>query len=101
MTKYLAKKIVVNTLAAATLFLTPLAIWACDAAGPSTHVGTVQSVDAGSKTFTILDAQTRKPITFVANNEIIDGLKDAKGSIMVNYEEVDGSSDLKALGVTF
>lgn len=97
----MTKKLIAKTLVAGTLLFTPLVIWACDAAGPSTHVGTVKSVDASSKTFTIIDAQTRMPITFVANNEIIDGLKDAKGSVMVNYEEVDGSSDLKALGVTF
>ena len=34
-------------------------------------------------------------------DRIIDGLKDAKGSVMVNYEQLDGSSDLKAVGVTF
>ena len=96
------KKLSLAKTVLATLLLTaPLATWACDAAGPSTHIGTVQSVDASSKTFTIIDAQTRTPIKFVASNEIIDGLKDAKGSVMVNYEQMEGSSDLKALGVTF
>ncbi|WP_455221479.1 hypothetical protein [Kaarinaea lacus] len=90
-----------KTILATLLLIAPVITWACDAAGPSTHIGTVQSVDASSKTFTIIDAQTRMPIKFVASNEIIDGLKDAKGSVMVNYEEMDGSSDLKALGVTF
>lgn len=97
----MAKLTMFKSLLVSSLLLTPVLTWACDAAGPSTHVGTVQSVDASSKTFTIIDAQTRMPIKFVANNEIIDGLKDAKGSIMVNFEEVDGSSDLKAIGVTF
>jgi len=83
------------------LLLAPLTTWACDAAGPSTHIGTVQSVDAANKTFTIVDAQSRGPITFVANNEIITGLKDAKGSIMVNYEEDDDGKALKAVGITF
>lgn len=96
MTKnFLVKSILVSAL------ILPVASWACDAAGPSTHIGTVKSVDASSKTFTIIDAQTRMPIKFVASNEIIDGLKDAKGSVMVNYEEMEDSSDLKALGVTF
>ena len=95
------KLFLIKTLFAALLLSAPLASWACDAAGPSTHIGTVQSVDASSKTFTIIDAQTRMPIKFVANNEIIDGLKDAKGSVMVNFEQVEGSSDLKAVGVTF
>lgn len=95
------KQSLTQTILASLLLIAPLATWACDAAGPSTHIGTVQSVDASSKTFTIIDAQTRTPIKFVASNEIIDGLKDAKGSVMVNYEEMEGSSDLKALGVTF
>lgn len=96
----MAKKFLINILLVGALFL-PAITWACDAAGPSTHIGTVKSVDASNKTFTIIDAQTRMPIQFVANNEIIDGLKDAKGSVMVNFEEIDGSSGLKALGVTF
>ncbi|HEY5602734.1 MAG TPA: hypothetical protein VIM41_06465 [Gammaproteobacteria bacterium] len=91
----------IKTLLAAALLIAPVATWACDAAGPSTHIGTVKSVDASGKTFTIIDAQTRTPITFAANNEIIDGLKDATGSVMVNYEKVEGSDNLKAVGVTF
>ena len=97
----MAKQLMMKTLLVGSLVLVPVLSWACDGAGPSTHVGTVQSVDSSTKTFTIIDAQTSMPIKFVANNEIIDGLKDAKGSVMVNFEEVDGSSDLKAVGVTF
>ena len=97
----MTKHFIVKAILVGTLFITPFTTWACDAAGKSTHIGTVQSVDASGKTFTIIDAQSRKPITFMANNEIIVGLKDAKGSVMVNYEEMDGSSDLKAVGVTF
>lgn len=96
----MAKKFLIKYVLASALLL-PVAGWACDAAGPSTHIGTVQSVDASGKTFTIIDAQTRMPIKFVASNEIIDGLKDAKGSVMVNYEEMETGDGLKALGVTF
>jgi hypothetical protein len=95
------KQFLIKAILTALLFIAPLSTWACDAAGPSTHIGTVQSVDASSKTFTIIDAQTRTPIKFVASNEIIDGLKDAKGSVMVNFEQMEGSSGLKAVGVTF
>ena len=96
----MAKNFLISSLLASALLL-PVATWACDAAGPSTHIGTVQSVDASSKTFTIIDAQTRMPIKFVASNEIIEGLKDAKGSVMVNYEQMESTDGLKALGVTF
>jgi len=78
----------------------PSMTWACDAAGPNTHIGKVTSVDAKKMTFTIRDAQTSSPITFIAESaEIIAGLKGAKGMITVNYEE-DGD-DLTAVGVTF
>ena len=77
----------------------PATTWACDAAGPSTHIGNLMSVDAAKKTFTINDAQLRMPITFTASGEILAALKGASGSIMVNYEE--NGDNLTALGVTF
>jgi hypothetical protein len=77
----------------------PLAAWSCGMAGPNTHVGNVLSVDAKGKTFTIKDAQTQRPITFTANSKIIEGLKDMRGMITVNYEE--HGDDLNAVGVTF
>ena len=94
----MTKKLLINSILVSALML-PVASWACDAAGPATHIGTVQSVDASKKTFTIIDAQTRMPISFVASNEIINGLKEASGSVMVNYKE--GDDGLEAVGVTF
>ena len=73
---------------------------ACDSMGPSTHMGSLMSVDAAKHTFTIRDAQSSSPITFVATQEIITGLKGFAGSLMVNYEENDDGG-LKAVGVTF
>jgi hypothetical protein len=87
------------TLFTASLFASSAAL-ACDAMGKSTHMGQLMSVDAKQKTFTIRDAQSQSPVTFTANNEILAGLKEASGSIMVNYEEEDGGS-LNAVGVTF
>lgn len=84
---------------ALAIALTPAIGLACEGAGKMTHMGNVLSVDASGKTFTIRDAQTSSPITFAANTEILEGLKNAKGSIMVNYE---GKGDkLTAVGVTF
>ena len=83
----------------ASLFISGATL-ACDAMGKSAHMGQLMSVDATQKTFTIRDAQSQSPITFTANNDILTGLKDASGSIMVNYEEKDGGS-LNAVGVTF
>ena len=93
-----------RTTLAITILFTSLfassAVLACDAMGKSTHMGQLMSVDATQKTFTIRDAQSQSPVTFTANSDILTGLKDASGSIMVNYEEQDGGS-LNAVGVTF
>ena len=82
-----------------TVFLFTGSAWACGAAGNNTHVGDLMHVNAQQHTFTIQDAQSHNAITFAANNEIIEGLKNARGSIMVNYEE--NGDKLTAVGVTF
>jgi hypothetical protein len=87
------------TLFTASLFVSG-ATFACDAMGPSTHMGQLMSIDATKNTFTIRDAQSQSPITFAANSDILTGLKGASGSIMVNYEENDAGG-LDAVGVTF
>ncbi len=81
-----------------SLFVSGAAL-ACDAMGSSVHMGQLMSVDTNKMTFTIRDAQSQNPITFAANSEIITGLKDFAGSLMVNYEEND--LGLNAVGVTF
>jgi hypothetical protein len=83
----------------AGLLALPVASFACDGAGPSTHIGKVSSVDAAANKFTITDVQSKGPITFVATEEILKGIKDAKGMVTVKYEEKNGG--LTALGVTF
>jgi len=90
---------ILSSAALATTLLATGSVWACDAAGKNTHIGSLMTVNAEQSTFTIKDAQSRSPITFTANNEIIEGLKDASGSVMVNYKE-DGDT-LTAIGVTF
>lgn len=72
--------------------------WACKAAGPDTHVGMLQSVDTKAKSFTIIDAETRGPITFSADEAILNNLKDVRGMIAVLHEKVGGV--LRALEVT-
>ena len=93
------RTLLASALLLGSLFISSAAL-ACDAAGPSTHMGKLMSVDAGKKTFTIRDAQSSGPITFAATDEIITGLKGFAGSLMVNYEESD-EGGLNAVGVTF
>ncbi len=65
-------------------------VLACSAAGPDKHVGQVTAVDAKAGTFTVMDAETRKPITFSASSEIIKDAAKSNGSVMVSYEKSDG-----------
>ncbi len=95
----MTKNILTGAVLMAGLLAMPMASWACDGAGPSTHIGKISSVDAAAKKFTITDVQTKGPITFAANEEILKGVKDAKGMVTVKYEEEGGN--LTALGVTF
>lgn len=59
------------------LVMSALAIpaWACDAMGPNRHVGVVTQIDPKAKTFTIIDAQKQKPITFTASKKVLDALQ--------------------------
>lgn len=95
----MAKNITAGVLLVAGLIAAPMASWACDGAGPATHIGKVTAVDAAAKKFTIKDVQSQGPITFTATEEIIKGLTGAKGMVTVKYHEQDGA--LTALGVTF
>ncbi len=72
---------------------------ACDAMGPSTHMGQLMSIDPDKATFTIRDAQSGGPITFSADADVLKALKAHTGSVMVNYEEDE--TGIKAVGVTF
>ena len=87
------------TLFTASLFVSG-ATFACDAMGPSKHMGQLMTINTEKSTFTIRDAQSQSPVTFNANSDILTGLKGASGSIMVNYEENDAGG-LNAVGVTF
>lgn len=72
---------------------------ACQVAGPNKHVGQVTAVDGAASTFTILDAETRAPITFHASKAILKDVSGASGQVMVSYEEKGG--DLVAVDVHF
>ncbi len=70
---------------------------ACEMAGPNTHVGVVAVVDPAHQTFTITDAQTRRPLTFAAVPEMLQGLH-VKDQVTVAYT-TDGSR-LRATSIT-
>ena len=79
------------------ILLAPASSQACSALGPNKHVGTVIGLDAAAQTITVLDAQTRHPVTFLANEELLNEAKNAKGQIIVDYE-TEGTQ-LRAIGI--
>lgn len=73
--------------------------WACEGAGPSTHVGKVLKVDSEKGTFTILDAQTVNPVTFHAGQDLITKVAASVGTAFVEYDST--GPDLVATSVSF
>jgi hypothetical protein len=71
----------------AALILAPGAALACSAAGPKTHIGALNGADPANGTFSIIDAETRQPLTFSAQPQVIDALVGKQGSVRVEYEE--------------
>jgi len=70
--------------------LGPVAMgWACKSAGPNTHVGSVTTIDAKARTFTIQDAETDQPMTFAATDTVLKGIK-VKDRVAVGYKEEQG-----------
>jgi hypothetical protein len=60
-----------TNLTAAVFLLGSGMAFACDSMGPNVHAGTISAIDAKTQTFTIIDAETSKPITFKASKEIM------------------------------
>ena len=81
----------------AAILMAPAASQACSALGPNKHVGPVICLDAAAQTITVLDAQTRQPVTFLANEELLNEARNAKGQIIVDYE-TEGAQ-LRAIGI--
>jgi hypothetical protein len=49
--------------------------WACSSMGPDKHMGVVKSIDTPEGAFVIVDAETGKPIQFMASNKLLEGVK--------------------------
>jgi len=64
--------------------------FACGGAGDHKHIGMVTAIDEQMKTFTIMDMELRKPITFSAVADILGKAASATSAVTVTYEEKDG-----------
>jgi len=79
------KKIIGLSVAATMTGVLALSVsaYACDAAGPNTHVGQVLSVDGNH--FTIRDAQTGGPISFTADKDMQGSLPATGDQVSIKY----------------
>lgn len=71
--------------------------FACESAGSDTHVGKIQAIDVARPSFTILDRQMKRPVTFLAAPDQLKGLSVGQ-LVAVKYSELKG--DLKAEEIT-
>lgn len=70
--------------------------WACKAAGPDTHVGVITQLNTKERQFTITDAETGKPMNFIADSKQMTALN-VGDQISVEYEERDGTMVAKRI----
>ncbi len=81
----------------AAMFFFASAAFACELAGPNTHVGEIKAIDLGRSSLTVLDRQMKKPFTFLAAPEQLKGLSLGQ-LVIVKYTEAGGR--LKAEEIT-
>ena len=62
---------------------------ACSSLAPGTHLGRVLMVDPVMGTFTLIDAETREAIRFVASAELLEMIK-MDDTIIMTYEKENG-----------
>jgi len=74
-----------------------LPAFACELAGPNTHIGKIKSIELAQSSLTIIDQQMKKDITFQAVPEQLKGLSPGQ-RIAVRYSEANGR--LKAEEIT-
>jgi len=91
-----SKKFYLALVLAVSFFGTSLGIstsQACSSLGVGKHFGLVTAVNSAAGTFTIMDAETRKPIQFTASPELLEMIqKDDK--IIMRYE-ADTAKDIQ------
>ncbi|MEJ2552764.1 MAG: hypothetical protein P8079_01820 [Gammaproteobacteria bacterium] len=80
------RKVLIPVVASVILMTMSATGWACKMAGDHKHVGMVTKVDPVAGTFTIIDAETNKPIVFSADRKVLSNAEHAQGQVMVSYE---------------
>lgn len=80
-----------------SMLVLALPAFACELAGPNTHIGEIKAIDLGRSSLTVLDRQMKKPFTFLAALEQLRGLSLGQ-LVIVRYSEA--GAQLKAEEIT-
>ena len=82
---------------AVAMVLSASLAFACTAAGPDAHIGTVTAVDSDKKTLRLKDAESGMELTFVAAPELLKTVK-VNDEVTVKYKP-EGKA-LRAMSIT-
>lgn len=66
-------------------------VFACDSLGDNQHMGKIVSIDHPGNTFVILDAESQKPIRFIASKPLLIPLA-VDDMVQVGYETIEGGA---------
>ena len=66
-----------------------LPAFACELAGPNTHIGKIKAIELAQSSLTIIDQQMKKDVTFQAAQEQLKGLSPGQ-LVSVKYSEMKG-----------
>ena len=70
--KYMQYKMIIALLLGLLTLLPTTNVWSCSALGPNKHMGFLLDINESSKSFIIHDAESDSPITFQADDTILD-----------------------------
>jgi hypothetical protein len=90
-----ATRVLAAVIASMTFIAFPA--FACELAGPNTHIGKIKAIELAQSSLTIIDQQMKKDVTFLAAPEQLKGLSPGQ-RIAVRYSEANGR--LKAEEIT-
>lgn len=63
--------------------------WACSSMGPDKHMGVVKAVGTPEGALVIVDAETGKPIQFIAPAKLLEGVKVNDKAVVTFKKEGD------------
>ena len=72
-----------------SITLVALPAFACELAGPNTHIGKIKTIELAQESLTIIDLQMKKDVTFQAAPEQLKGLSPGQ-TVAVKYSEANG-----------